>query len=343
MTRGGAHFSSGELARVLSHYDIGIIKQVKPLALGSTRAAKVTVISEQGKFLLKRRARGKDDPDRVAFAHSIQSELLKAGFPAPALLTASSGRTMLNIDKHIYELFEYVNGCRYDGSAEATTDAGRQLARFHLLLTDFKTDYRPLHGSFHDSPRVREHLDSLAVQNSADTLHSVAAELAALYDEAGHRTNNNALPSSANQIVHGDWHPGNMLFSASKVIAVLDFDSVKFAPPATDLANAMLQFSIVAGRPNPADWPDYLDQAKLVHILTGYHRIRPVTVLLTDALPDLMVETMIAEAVLPVVATGFFGNLSGTGFLKMILRKCRWIKDNRRTLTEAMRHGLELD
>ena len=61
MPRGGAHFSSEELAEVLSHYDIGVIHQVKPLSAGDRRAPKMVVTSEQGKFLLKRRPKGKDD------------------------------------------------------------------------------------------------------------------------------------------------------------------------------------------------------------------------------------------------------------------------------------------
>jgi hypothetical protein len=51
-----------------------------------------------------------------------------------------------------------------------------------------------------------------------------------------------------------------------------------------------------------------------------------------EALPDLMIEIMIAEAVLPIAATGSFGHLSGIDFLKMILRKCRWIDENRKSL-----------
>ena len=75
MPRGGAHFSTEELVRVLSHYDIGVIQNVKSLSAGNRRAPKLVIISEQGKFLLKRRPRGRDDLYRVAFAHAVQSHL----------------------------------------------------------------------------------------------------------------------------------------------------------------------------------------------------------------------------------------------------------------------------
>jgi aminoglycoside phosphotransferase (APT) family kinase protein len=127
-----------------------------------------------------------------------------------------------------------------------------------------------------------------------------------------------------------------MLFADGKLVGVLDFDSVKIAPPVTDLANGVLQFSIVGGRPNPADWPAYLDKEKLAQFLTGYREADGLSDEHLEALPDLMIESMIAEAILPIAATGFFGNLTGADFLKMIWRKALWIHNNRKKLTKAI-------
>ena len=138
MPRGGAHFSTEELVRVLSHYDVGVILQVKPLFGGSWRAPKMAIVSEQGKFLLKRRPKGKDDLYRVAFSHAVQSHLATKAFPVTCLLaTRDKNNTILQLNHHIYELFQFVTGSRYDGSEEATIDSGRQLAKFHRHLSDF--------------------------------------------------------------------------------------------------------------------------------------------------------------------------------------------------------------
>ena len=138
MPRGGAHFSSEELARVLSHYDIGVIENLKPISAGDRRAPKMTVVSGKGKFLVKRRPKGKDDLYRVAFAHAVQTHLGQPGFSISRLIpTCDEKNTILNLDNHIYECFEFIAGMRYDGSTEATIDAGHQLARFHLYLADF--------------------------------------------------------------------------------------------------------------------------------------------------------------------------------------------------------------
>ena len=132
-----------------------------------------------------------------------------------------------------------------------------------------------------------------------------------------------------------------MLFSRQKVAVVLDFDSIRVAPAVIDLANGILQFSIVSGRPNPADWPDYFDQDKLLQFLAGYKKGASRQSALLDeyklqALVDLMIETMIAEAVLPIAATGFFGHLHGTDFLLMIRRKANWLTKNQNELTELI-------
>ena len=249
--------------------------------------------------------------------------------------TRSDDNTILQINNHIYELFQFITGSRYDGSLESTVDTGRQLAKFHRHLSDFAHEWKPLKTGFHDSSTVRRHLKTLGSDRSATAdrkLKTVAEEMTVLYNESGVRVNEMGFDSWQQQVVHGDWHPGNMLFSKCKLAAVLDFDSVKFAPPITDLANAMLQFSIVGGRPNPKDWPDYFSKDKLIQILNGYRRVIKLDKNRLDSLLDLMIETMIAEAVLPIAATGFFGHLSGTDFLEMILRKANWLKKHHKEL-----------
>ncbi len=47
-----------------------------------------------------------------------------------------------------------------------------------------------------------------------------------------------------------------------------------------------------------------------------------------EALPYLMCEAMIAEAVLPIAATGSFGRMEGFPFLQVIDRKVHWTLDH---------------
>ena len=341
MNRGGAHFTTEELKEVLCHYDIGPISQTMPLNAGNKSAPKVVVISEKGKFVLKRRPRGKDDVYRVAFSHSVQTHLSEKNFPVTTLVTtADEKNTILQINNHIYELFQFITGFRYDGRAESTIDSGRQLALFHKNLVDFGLDWKPLRTSFHDSSSVRRHLKSVNSDKAIDNYRKLKQNvelLTNLYNDSSIRVNQLGYDSWDQQVIHGDWHPGNMLFGEGKVIAVLDFDSIRVAPTISDLANGMLQFSIVGNRPNPTDWPDYLDQAKLIQFLHGYFSVTKLEAEKLQALPDLMIETMIAEGVVPIATTGFFGNFTGVDFLGMIQRKATWINNYRETLLLAMK------
>ena len=338
MPRGGTQFSSEELVCVLSHYDIGVILRIRPLSGGNRRTPKMVLISEKGKYILKRRPHGKDDLDQVKFAHEIQRRLVAESFPITTLVpTVDKNETVLQLDHHIYELFEFVTGNRYDGSPEETAEAARRLAEFHRLLSSFP-HRQPLENCYHDSHAVRRHLKTIGSEHSAlpnMKMRSASDTLMMLYNESSVRVSGLNFDSWPRQVIHGDWHPGNMLFSEGKVAAVLDFDAVRVASTITDLANGMLQFSIVGGRPNPAEWPDYFDEDKLSQFIKGYRSVIELDKNKLDALPDLMIETMIAEAVMPIAATGFFGHLSGSAFLDMILRKALWLNTHREQLIPA--------
>lgn len=340
MTKGGAHFTSQELALVLSHYDIGIIQQIKPLVAGSKRSPKQVIVSDKGRYLIKRRARGKDDRSRIELAHFVQNILNEKKFPISKLIpTRDSNTTFLEIENHIYELFEFASGARFDGKKESVENAGLMLAKFHTYLKDCSLEPVQRRGCFHDSKSVRGHLKKISSDNDGDT-HKTSSSLMTVYNKSSTNVNQAGFDKWPCMIVHGDWHPGNMLFSSGKISAVLDFDSLNTAPIITDIANGALQFSIVAGRPNPAQWPDYLDQEKYVNFVRGYCGRIKLDKSLLKILADLMIETLIAEAVLPIAATGSFSNFSGADFLSMIHRKCVWIDNNRGTLYAEIKKNL---
>ncbi len=59
-----------------------------------------------------------------------------------------------------------------------------------------------------------------------------------------------ALPVA---LVHGDFHPGNVLTVDGRVSAVLDVDLARLAPPAYELARALLYCTHPAGPANDVD------------------------------------------------------------------------------------------
>lgn len=338
-------FASEELGEVLSHYDVGVIHSAKEFTRGSRRAPKLLLDTPTGRYLLKRRATGKDDPFKVAFAHALMGHLRARKFPVPRLIgTCDDQNSMLQLRGRVYELFEFVDGERYDSSLEATLASGRALAHYHAAVEDFSTEWTPPAGSYHAAPNVRAGLNAIpTVTSSHDSVVGHEAELLHLtqllheqYDEVADDVNRGGFHRWPATIIHGDWHPGNMLFQHGNVRAVLDFDAARHQPLIIDVAYGMLQFSILRAASAPDLWTDFFDETRMRRFLAGYLQVGSIPADQRRVIPLLMIEALISEAALPIAITGSFGRLPGFGVLQMVARKIRWLQEN----MQRMRHWL---
>jgi homoserine kinase type II len=336
-------FGLEELGVVLSHYDIGIIDSITEFPRGSRKAPKYLVVSDHGKFLLKRRAHGKDDPFKVAFTHSLQLFLAAKQFPLPHLVgTRPDNNSMLQWRNGVYEMFEYIPGQGYPQSLEATFDAGRVLALFHKLLEDFKSEWRPPGGSYHMAAAIEQGLRSIAgslppgQSGEHAEVQQLLGQLLKSYRKAALGAQREGLDSWPRTIVHADWHPGNMLFRDNRVVAVIDYDSARLLPRVIDTANGLLQFSIIGGDDDVSKWPDYLDESRFNRFGRGYDQVMILSQAEIKTIPWLMIEALIAEAVFPIAQTGSIGRMEGLSFLQMVLRKVGWMEQNYEKMVELL-------
>lgn len=340
-----AEFRSDELSAVLAQYDLGAVQRVERQLRGSRRSPKVIITSDRGRFLLKRRAAGRDHPMKVVFSHQVQQYLAQNKFPMPELVRVREGDdTMASRNGHIYELFEFVSGQAYNASPEATQDAGRILGEFHRLLRDYRSEYEPSQRGYHDANIVRGSLNGIpATIGKDDSVAGRESELLAtvsalydMYEMACDRVNEAGYERWPAHLVHADWHPGNMLFQDGRVTAVIDYDSLRLLPAVTDVANGGLQFSIIGGPTDPRLWPAELDEERLRRFMAGYDQESSVPPEQLRVLPWLMIEALIAEAVTPIAATGSFGRIEGFRFLQMICRKIHWLHQNGERLATVL-------
>ena len=331
-------FARDELAIVLSHFNVGTIEALEDYPRGSRRAPKLILKATEGRFLLKRRARGRDDVQKVAFCHDIQNALAAKQYPLPHLVgTVDNNQSMLVHDGGIYELFEFIPGKAFNASLESTFEAGRVLALYHKLLEDFETPYAPPTGSYHAAPAVEKGFDMILRHFSGRReIVPVCRFLLDSYQHARASVDDAGMPDWPDQIVHGDWHPGNMLFRENRVVAVIDYDSARLLPRVIDSANGALQFSILGGGDDLARWPDYLDESRFKRFLRGYDGVSLLSEAELKATPWLMLEALVAESVFPIAATGQFGKLEGGAFLNMVQRKVVWIQQNADRLVELV-------
>ncbi len=345
-----ARFAPDELAIVLSHYDLGTIAAIEPFKRGSRKSPKVHIKSSRGEFVLKRRAPGRDDPVKVAFSHLLQNHLARKEFPLPHLIaTRRHKNSMVRYQDWIYELFVFVPGEPYSQSIIETESAGETLGLCHQCLTDYEPDYTPPLGGYHDSDAVRQALNHVPTRlQGHDSVTGREAELLATtqqvfeaYEAAADALRDAGIADWPEQVVHGDWHPGNMLYRDQQVVAVIDYDSARVLPWITDLANGILQFSIVAGDANPDLWPDHFDDERAVAFFRGFLKNHKVDPDYLKVIPLLMQEAIIAESALPIATIGSFGRIQGFTFLRMVKRKIQWLCDHHDEWIDNFRHVLE--
>lgn len=324
------HMEADELRRVLTHWDLGEVSSIQELRLGSSRAPKVVIESDSGSYLLKRLAHQRTDPDRIAFQHRLHRALQSSGYPVPELIPLHQrAGTLLELEGFSYELCRYVDGRRFDGDATDAKSSGSRLAGFHDLSVRHLADAPPGRG-YHDRPdvaraaadlhRSRPELTEVDCVSLAGLLASSKAAAAEHWD---------ALPRT---VVHGDWHPGNLLFGAWGVNAVLDLETVRDEPRIAELANALLQFSLplrsqIEGESDGADAPamEILQAMLAGYGLVARQRLEPAEI---HVLPHLMVEALSVEAAITLHRKGRFGRWSGPGFLDFVCRRGGWIADH---------------
>lgn len=328
-------FSSEELAKVLSHYDLGIVADVREFPRGARAAAKVVLRTDRGKFLLKRRPVGKNDRYRVAFAHSLQLYLASKHFPLPHLIgTRENNNSMLRIGDSIYEAFEFIEGERYRGTMEQTIEAGRTLALYHTLVRDFHSEWEPPQSYYHDSRSVVDSFgpmrEVLVARPSAtgklDELSALLHDTQRAYARAAKAVNDAGMNAWESQIIHSDWHPGNTIFKGDLIIAVIDYESARIRPRVMDVANGCLQFAMVTGGHDLSKWDERTDERRARAFLRGYDAVSVLTRAELDIIPHLMQEVLIAQTVQPILRTGTFARLDGFEFMRVVKAKAEWIR-----------------
>lgn len=319
-----ASFSTSEIIRVLEIFGIGGLKSLADLPAGSRRAAKLVAQCESGSFLLKRREVQGNAIERVRCAGHVHQRVMQSEVPCARLLTTVEGEPFLIESGFIYEAQEFVQGARYTHRHEQAMAAGATLARLHLALESLAQEDATPAPCYCRNPAVTAALERLAARASTP---GAAAACTALRDRYN-RAAQHPIPERAS-MTHSDFHPGNVLFDANRVVAVIDFDSARHAPIVTDLANAALQFGLprVQGS-DPAAWEPRFDEHCMRALVRGYRSTSMPPAGTSASIAPLMIQAAIAEVAAPVARRGAFGPIDGWAMLEYLDRKTRWIEES---------------
>ncbi|MFZ4750418.1 MAG: phosphotransferase enzyme family protein [Phycisphaerales bacterium] len=338
-------FHAREIAQVLSHYDLGVITQIREYRRGSRRAPKVKLDTERGEFMLKRKHAGHSRA-RAEAGHALQARAAQGGVPVAELVAMRHGGTLLELGDRLYEMYRWVPGTRFERDPEQAREAGVALARLHRALWSVEVGGDLPTGGFSDTDAVRRSLyladASARLRADAEGRTAIGGFTASL---DGHLARvekklvEKGLPLQRVSACHGDFHPGNTLWFGVTLGAVIDFDSARHESVAAELANAMLQFALKhrVGE-NPDAWQIGLDTDRLRAFCAGYAS-QPATVPhaeLAPLLPWLMMSAVIAEAAAPIARDGDFAGIPAVPFLRATSRLVDWISDRTRAISSVL-------
>lgn len=336
--------SAEEIRGVMQDFSTGRLVQAHAFNRGSRRFPKAVVETVGGtQYLLKRREATDDDLQRAAFSHAVQSQLALKHFPIARCMKTTAGASWVVRDGFLYELFEFLKGERFRRSVGEARESGLFLSRLHRTLKGWTaTAPPPPPGGYHRSKTVEASWSRLAQRVQRDDANVSMDELAQhervlrqRYEEAGlqvARAFNATLNSPNTGVIHGDFHPGNLLFVTGAPIALLDFDGVRCDRMVIDLANGALQFGMHSVGIKPvAQWSHTLNLPCVEAFLDGYAWPRHFHLAAEEcgAVGLLMVQAAIAECVPRIALTGRFDGRPGIEILRFLEQKTAWIWSER--------------
>lgn len=315
-----------EIDAVLSRYELGAVRAINELAEGSVYSPKVIVETDRGKLLLKRRARGLDIPSLVAFSHEVINGCVTQGVCVPPLLgTKLDHNSMVQFEDHVYELFVFIAGVPFDRSplmiAHHAQESGMLLAKLHTALDTIKTQFEPATES---TPIDLARLSML--DQSSSSLDVSAREHLKRILGYGHEL---AKANASRQaLVHGDWHPGNLIYRDRFVVGACDFDNTRVGSRLREVAQAMVHCSLKvpsAGQTASAADPSP-DLIALKSFWNGYATHAPHTINARNCV-GLMSAVMIDEAL---------ASSAADPTLVAIARKAIWIDEQQSELISIL-------
>lgn len=319
-----------ELAAVLCRYpQIPRAGRVVTRMTGGSNTAPWLITTKNDSYVLRRLPEHLG-PKRARFAAAVHDHAARTTDVVPAVVANRDGDLVTEHTGHQYLLVQCALGSPLPQSAPTPAQSrrlGDVLGRLHRRLRELPAPA--------GAPRQRVPTDLAAGIRAAAAAHehpgcphrSTRRVLAVKLRRAqALRTGDlvvlRALPVA---LVHGDFHPGNVLTVDGRVSAVLDFDLARLAPPAYELARALLYCTHPAG-------PASVYAPRVTAFLTGYLAAAPLSLHELATMAELYETTQILDTYGLAVCKGASPRLLAFGHVRFAL--LYWLRRNAEILTE---------
>lgn len=228
----------------------------RPLSSYINRVYEV-FLDDQEAWVAKFYRPGRWSEDALRDEHDFVLDLEEAQIPVVAPLEDDEGETLFRSGNMYFAIYPRRGGRAFeDPDADTWRELGRLLGRVHAVGAEYHAPARPVMMP-----------DAVFQENIDYILNSGAigdARLASHFEDVCHDLLDEVEPhfEGAELIrIHGDCHPGNILFRHEERFHLIDFDDMVMGPPVQDLWMLL---------------PGYADdvRSEFQHFLEGYEAFR---------------------------------------------------------------------
>ena len=258
-------YAASQLEEIISkHYAIGELVDYEQLLLGYVNISYVieTVINgKRNKYFLRRYKKGIRE-EEVEFEHSVIKHLVKKDFNLVArVISTRDGKTFVKqfedrSDKDkgegvFYAVFDFLPGeDKYTWITpcdEELKNAAAVLAQFHNAVFDLNPEGKRYEPQIIDLlPIIAENVEKCAEKAGKTGFDAYFLENLSLIPKIANRTlraiDEEEYKEIVHQVIHCDYHPGNLKFQNGEITGLFDFDWSKVDARCFDVALALTYF-----------------------------------------------------------------------------------------------------
>jgi len=221
-------FSEDHIVEILSNYDLGEHKNIKPFT-GGTVQTNLLLETTNGMFVFRYYENRSNDS--VLFECNLMKYLKERNYPCPAPFRNKKRKFVTIYNKKPCVFFEFIEGKHIERPDE---NQKKQIVNKVAELQNLTRNYRPLYKKYRWNYSIelcrdlaRKEAGKRAAVNSMEKLKWFENELVKL----------NLPKSLPKGICHCDLHFSNMLFKNNEFKALLDFDDANYTFLMFDLVN----------------------------------------------------------------------------------------------------------
>jgi homoserine kinase type II len=327
-----------ELREVVDCYDLGELRSAQRVERGYVNQNWV-IQTTRGRYFLKHRHPELRNREVITAQHTLMDHLRKSGFPAPAILHATTGETLLVLDDEFYEIQGYIEGSPYEEARWAHFQAAAiTLGHYHDCVQGFTPSTLCHMGDLYDPPILNTHLTSLKAlwtRGWDKALAEIARQLESHEEDLKSRfALHEQLP---HVVIHGDYHAANLLFHGDRVVGVVDYDKARWQPRIVELAEVLIYFA--SSRPGHLThlvYPGFLEWDKFSRFLHHYACVQGVSLREQEvrALPDYIRCIWLSMSLQRLLEKGHQPT-EALETLQEVLHLGEWSAANRRRMMET--------